>query len=101
MSTQSTPRPLTTDEKKAAEAAFRRDPFDPKWSDAARAVYDGILQTMGTRAPILEGAMTETVNSHADGQDKPKTQTEGDTGTSSNHQDELSQMTIMTREEAP
>jgi len=100
MSTQSTPRPLTTDEKKAAEAAFRRDPFDPKWSDAARAVYDGILQTMGTRAPILEGAMAETVNSQADGHAQPKTPTEGETGASSNPQGEGSQTPIMTREEA-
>lgn len=35
-------RPLTHDEKKAAEAAFRGAPFDPKWSDAARKIYLGI-----------------------------------------------------------
>lgn len=35
---------LTYDQKKAAEAAFRGLPFNPKWSDAARQVYDGILK---------------------------------------------------------
>jgi len=35
-------RPLTHDEKKAAEAAFRGAPFDPQWSDAARKIYLGI-----------------------------------------------------------
>ncbi len=47
MSTSSTPRPLTTDERKAAEAAFRGEAFDPKWSEAARAVYEGIITAKG------------------------------------------------------
>ena len=40
-------RPLTHDEKKAAEAAYRGRPFDAAWSQAARAVYDGILTARG------------------------------------------------------
>jgi hypothetical protein len=100
MSTSPTPRPLTTDERKAAEAAFRGEAFDPKWSEAARAVYEGILQAMGTRAPILEGTMAETVNSQADGHAQPKTPTEGETAASSNPQGEGSHTPIMTREEA-
>ena len=40
-------RPLTHDEKKAAEAAYRGRPFDASWSQAARAVYDGILKARG------------------------------------------------------
>lgn len=40
-------RPLTHDEKKAAEAAYRGRPFDASWSQAARAVYDGILTARG------------------------------------------------------
>ncbi len=40
-------RPLTHDEKKAAEAAYRGRPFDVAWSQAARAVYDGILTARG------------------------------------------------------
>lgn len=35
-------RPLTHDERKAAEAAFKGAPFDPKWSDSARKIYLGI-----------------------------------------------------------
>jgi hypothetical protein len=42
---------LSLDEQRAAEAAFRGDPFDPGWSEAARAVYQGI-----TRAQRALGA---------------------------------------------
>ena len=42
-------RPLTHDEKKAAEAAFRGIPFDPKWSEAARKVYLGIATAMANK----------------------------------------------------
>ena len=42
------PRPLTHDEKKASEAAFRGLPFNPKWSQSARVVYDGILASLNT-----------------------------------------------------
>ena len=41
------PRALTHDEKKAAEAAFRGDPFNPTWSIAAANVYAGIQWAMG------------------------------------------------------
>ncbi len=37
------PRALTHYEKKAAEAAFRGEPFNPHWSIAAAKVYAGIL----------------------------------------------------------
>ncbi len=47
MDTPLAPRELTYDEKKAAEAAFTGRPFNPKWSDAARTVYEGILLAMG------------------------------------------------------
>jgi hypothetical protein len=43
-----TPRNLTHDEKKAAEAAFQGLPFDPRWSTAARSVYEGILNVSRT-----------------------------------------------------
>jgi hypothetical protein len=39
-------RPLTYDEKKAAEAAFRGEPFNPVWSSAAAKVYAGIVTAM-------------------------------------------------------
>ena len=35
--------PLTYDEQKAAEAAFRGRPFDAAWSEAAQAIYQGIM----------------------------------------------------------
>lgn len=40
------PRSLTHDEKKAAEAAFRCDSFNPAWSQAAWKVYDDISRAM-------------------------------------------------------
>ena len=40
-------RALTHDEKKAAEAAFRGDPFNPAWSVSAANVYAGIRSAMG------------------------------------------------------
>ncbi len=42
-------RPLTHDEKKAAEAAFKGAPFDPKWSEAARKVYLGLSSAMADK----------------------------------------------------
>lgn len=39
-------RPLTHDEQKASEAAFRGLPFNPAWSQSAKVVYDGIIQAM-------------------------------------------------------
>ncbi|MGB0910485.1 MAG: hypothetical protein ACPGYT_08995 [Nitrospirales bacterium] len=47
----SQPRPLTHDEKKASEAAFRGLPFNPKWSQSAKIVYEGILASLG-QSPI-------------------------------------------------
>lgn len=43
----SQPRPLTHDEKKAAEAAFQGRPFDDSWSKSARGIYEGILKARG------------------------------------------------------
>jgi len=42
------PRPLTHDEIKASEAAFRGLPLDDKWTDSAKLVYEGILQALGS-----------------------------------------------------
>jgi hypothetical protein len=52
---------LTFDEQKAAEAAFRGLPVDPKWSSSADAIYYGILaHTQGRN--IVEESVLETVN---------------------------------------
>jgi hypothetical protein len=39
-------KPLTYDERKAAEAAFAGQPFNSDWSADAKAVYDGIVDAM-------------------------------------------------------
>jgi hypothetical protein len=39
-------RPLTYDEKKAAEAAFKGSPLDPQWSESAQKVYVGFSSAM-------------------------------------------------------
>lgn len=48
MDTTQTPRILSHDERKAAEAAFAGRPFNPAWSESARKVYDGLLQALPT-----------------------------------------------------
>lgn len=42
-------RPLTHDERKAAEAAFKGAPFDPKLSEAARKVYLGLSSAIADK----------------------------------------------------
>jgi hypothetical protein len=42
-------RPLTHDEKKAAEAAFKGSPFDSQWSEAARKVYLGLSAAIANK----------------------------------------------------
>src|SRR5262249_29745301 len=46
MTDQLTPKSLSHDEKKAAEAAFSGQPFNPAWSAGARLIYDGILKAL-------------------------------------------------------
>lgn len=42
-------RELSHDEIKAAEAAFQARPFNEAWSQAARAVYDGLVAAIEKR----------------------------------------------------
>jgi hypothetical protein len=55
------PRPLTHDEKKAAEAAFQGLSYNPEWSDAARGVYEGIVDAIArlNSDPSITSAMRE------------------------------------------
>lgn len=46
MDNNHTPQPLTHDEQKAAEAAFAGRPFNPKWSDSARKIYEGLSRAL-------------------------------------------------------
>lgn len=61
MDVETTGRQLTYDEKKAAEAAFTRRPFNPEWSDAARRVYDGIVGVMGSTKSVADRIELEPV----------------------------------------
>ena len=56
-----TSRPLTHDERKAAEAAFRGAPFNPKWSESARKVYQGIAGSLASKpSEVLAQLASET-----------------------------------------
>jgi len=46
MTNTPTPKALTYDEKKAADAAFTGRPFNEAWSASARAIYDGIVKAL-------------------------------------------------------
>lgn len=46
MDTRHTPRLLTHDERKAAEAAFSGRPFNPAWSESAKKVYEGLTNAL-------------------------------------------------------
>jgi hypothetical protein len=46
--------PLTHDEQKAAEAAFRGLPLNPAWSARAQAVYLGIMTVTHGRNRVSE-----------------------------------------------
>ncbi len=64
----SQPRPLTHDEKKASEAAFRGLPFNPKWSQSAKIVYEGILASLGQSplSPELSDSIAEDTEESRD-----------------------------------
>lgn len=49
-----TPRSLSHDERKAAEAAFQGRPFNEAWSQGARLVYDGIVGATRKLRPQAE-----------------------------------------------
>ncbi|MBI5855523.1 MAG: hypothetical protein HZB35_09915 [Nitrospirae bacterium] len=42
-------RPLSFDEKKAAEAAFQGHPLNPVWSQTALEIYFGVQATLAAR----------------------------------------------------
>ncbi|HEU4683291.1 MAG TPA: hypothetical protein VFS39_02150 [Nitrospira sp.] len=48
------PTVLTHDEQKAAEAAFRGLPMNPKWSAGAQRVYLGILAVTNGRDIVTD-----------------------------------------------
>jgi hypothetical protein len=56
MNDKGVPRALSYDERQAAEAAFAGRPLNPRWSARARAVYEGILNSMPT--PLVQEEST-------------------------------------------
>lgn len=56
------PRPLTYDERKAAEAAFRGLPLDPNWTEGAQSVYLGIISALRLRTATTTIAAVELEN---------------------------------------
>jgi hypothetical protein len=55
------PKSLTYDEHKAAEAAFRGFPPDPEWTDAAKAIYVQL-----SAAIVLRGTGPLNIESNQD-----------------------------------
>ena len=52
-------RPLTHDEHKAAEAAFRALPLNRAWSTSAQAIYHGIVGATQGRNVVDEALVEE------------------------------------------
>jgi hypothetical protein len=67
MDTTRTPRVLTHDERKAAEAAFAHRPLNPAWSESAKRVYEGLLQAL----PELPDEIVVTPNQNVTGKEAP------------------------------
>jgi hypothetical protein len=69
MNNTPSPKALSHDERKAADAAFAGHPFNKAWSASARAVYDGIVNAMphaDMAIPITSnsGELAETPSAH-------------------------------------
>ena len=67
MDTKQTPRMLTHDERKAAEAAFGGRPFNPAWSQSARKIYDGLIHAL----PALPDETIVTHDQNAASKESP------------------------------
>jgi len=63
MTNNTTPKTLTNDEKKAADAAFAGRPFNSSWSASARVIYDGIVNALPKEVvaalPEVEAVLAE------------------------------------------
>ena len=65
MDNPQTPRALSHDERHAAEAAFAGRPCNPRWSARAKAVYEGIVDSLPTpvipEEPSVEAQLQDTL----------------------------------------
>ena len=98
-------RPLTHDEKKASEAAFRGIPLDENWTDSAKSVYEGIVQALGKDPTKLEIPDEPTSSPLIqEPNETPSTllleQQPQDSETSQEIPPELKQLTIQSRKQA-
>jgi hypothetical protein len=75
MDDHSVSQSLTNDEKNAAEAAFARRPFNPKWSARARTVYDGIVKALPATPDEAEEAILASYSAAADDEVAPQAAT--------------------------
>lgn len=64
MNTKQTPKTLTHDERKAAEAAFAGRPFNPAWSESAKRVYEGLVQALPVVPDEAVATPDPTASSH-------------------------------------
>jgi hypothetical protein len=62
MNAQPTPRILTNDERKAAEAAFAGRPLNPAWSESAKKVYQGLTHALPSFPEESNGVPNEPVH---------------------------------------
>ena len=53
------PKPLTYDEHKAAEAAFRGDPPNADWTDSAQEIYARLSAAIATRRAAVLSLSSE------------------------------------------
>jgi hypothetical protein len=64
-------RALTHDERKAAEAAFSGQPFNPAWSESARKVYEGLIHVLSPLPQESTPAPAETPRKEAKPRESP------------------------------
>ena len=67
MDTTRTPRVLTHDERKAAEAALSGRPVNPAWSESAKRVYEGLIHAL----PAPPDETVETTNQNTSSDETP------------------------------
>jgi len=66
MDTTHSPRALTHDERKAAEAAFSGRPFNPAWSESAKKIYEGLIHALPPLPDESTPAPDQTVQHEAE-----------------------------------
>ena len=59
-------KPLTYDEHKATEAAFRGHPADPDWTDAAQFLYAKLSAAIAQRAGVTVPSSADAPLASAD-----------------------------------